>query len=93
MWTSTKTTLPGGDRYRYRIERESVTLDYLAVVELWRDAAQFREFFTRLLREAPYDAFRFETPPVTRASARQAFEFVLLDSPWLAGAADALRQL
>jgi len=37
-----------------------------------------------LLADAPFSAFRWETPPITTASAVRPFEFVLLDSPELA---------
>lgn len=88
MWSSSTSESCDGSRCHYRLERDSTPLGFLEVVELWRDDAEFRAWFTRLLQASPYPAFRWETPPLTRASARQAFEFVLLDSPWLAGPAD-----
>ena len=36
------------------------------------------------MAEAPYDAFLWETPPITKATAKRGFEFVLVDSPDLA---------
>jgi hypothetical protein len=38
------------------------------------------------LAEVPFDAFRWETPGVTTATASRAFEFVALDAPGLARA-------
>jgi len=35
------------------------------------------------LADAPYSAFRWETPPVTFGSSDRPFEFALLDSPEL----------
>jgi hypothetical protein len=49
----------------------------------WQHDAGFRSWFNALLANAPFTAFRWETPPVTRATLSQAFEFVLLDSPGL----------
>jgi hypothetical protein len=68
----------------YRIERDAMPLDCLDVIGLWQRSAGFREFFCGLLRDAPWTAFRWETPPLTRATARRPFEFVVLHSPWLA---------
>jgi hypothetical protein len=53
------------------------------VLRRWQSDFDFREFFIGLLAEAPYAAFRWETPPITAASAARPFEFVLLDSPGL----------
>jgi len=58
------------------------------VLHLWQQDAGLRSFFIQLLGDAPFSAFRWETPPITAASADRAFEFVLLDSPGLASAAD-----
>ena len=49
----------------------------------WRSDPVFREFFIALLADAPFPSFRWETPPITAASAGRPFEFVLLDSPEL----------
>jgi hypothetical protein len=42
-----------------------------------------------LLADSPFTAFRWETPPITIATANRPFEFVLLDSPGLARNPDA----
>ena len=54
----------------------------------WQDDPVFRAFFIALLADAPFSAFRWETPPITTASAVRPFEFVLLDSPDLASHPD-----
>lgn len=53
----------------------------------WREDEDFRAFFIETLADAPFEAFRWETPPVTAASLEVGFEFVLVDSPYLAGQA------
>jgi hypothetical protein len=58
------------------------------VLRRWQDDPVFRAFFIALLADAPFSAFRWETPPITRASAGLPFEFVLLDSPGLASQPD-----
>lgn len=43
----------------------------------------FRLFTCLTLASSPFNAFRFETPPVTLSSIDREFEFVLVDSPSL----------
>lgn len=70
------------DRTRqYRLFRQSTALRFRDVLDLWERDSTFRTFFSGLLAEAPFDAFRWETPPVTATSLDQPFEFVLVDSP------------
>jgi len=60
------------------------------VLRLWRQDAEFRTFFIELLKNSPYTAFRWETPPITKANSDQPFEFVMLDSPGLVCKPDTL---
>ncbi len=70
------------------IERAGVPVSRADVMECWQRDPGFRAFFMHLLAEAPLDAFRWETPPVTRYNLHQPFAFVLLDAPELQRAAD-----
>lgn len=54
------------------------------MLQRWQDDADFRDFFIALLADCPFTAFRWETPPITCATAQRPFEFVLLNSPSLA---------
>ena len=58
------------------------------VFQLWIGEASFRSFFAKILRDAPFDAYRWETPPVTKATLDREFQFVLIDCPPLARPAD-----
>jgi hypothetical protein len=49
------------------------------VLRLWRADAGFRSFFTESVRDSGFDAFFWETPPVTLSTLRRAFEFVVVD--------------
>lgn len=75
--------LNDGRGCRYELLRHAAPLAYGEALELWRCDEGFREFFTGLLAEAPYRAYRWETPPVTVATLARPFEFVVLDSPSL----------
>src|SRR5439155_23730819 len=55
----------------------------------WQTDSEFRSFFVGVLAGSPFSAFRWETPPITTASANRPFEFVLVDSPGLARTPDA----
>jgi len=81
-WTSRSKPLAGG--LRVAIDLGSSPVSYAEVLRLWRDDEDFRAFFLALLADAPFAAYRWETPPVTAATAGRPFEFVLLDSPTLA---------
>mgnify|MGYP002385156654 CR=1 FL=1 len=57
---------------------------FVDVIRGWQEDATFRVFFNALLANAPYSAFRWETPAVTSSTVMREFEFVLLNSPGLA---------
>ncbi len=60
-------------------------LSFAEVIELWQQNVAFRAFFISILKEAPFKAFFWETPPITSETQSRPFEFVLIDSPALAG--------
>jgi hypothetical protein len=84
MWTATGERLEGGRVRKMTIERDGDVLSYASVLELWQRDETFRAFFIELLATAPFAAYFWECRPVTAASAEQALEFVLVDSPALA---------
>jgi hypothetical protein len=84
MWSTRIVQLAGGRILKVAIEQESAPLPFSEVLRLWQRDDLFRSFFIDLLADAPFSAFRWETPPRTAASANRPFEFVLLDSPGLA---------
>lgn len=63
-------------------------LSYADVLNHWSDDEGFRAWFNKQLAACSFTAFRWETPPVTRATIQRPFEFVLLDAPELDRAAD-----
>ncbi len=68
---------------RYRITTEGQAISLREVLSLWRESAGFRTFFSAILADTPYLAYRWETPPATAATLGRPFEFVVLDSPSL----------
>jgi len=86
MWSTRNKLLAHGSVVAVDFEKRPVK--FSEVLRRWQDDAVFRPFFIALLADAPFSAFRWETPPITAASAGRAFEFVLLDSPRLASQPD-----
>ena len=69
--------------HKYGITRAGSPIAYADVLNLWQRDGAFCGFFNSLFRECPFSAYRWETPPITSATATRPFEFVLLDSPGL----------
>jgi hypothetical protein len=86
MWTAQAETLLDGRGLRFTIELDSSPAIFASVISGWQDDEGFRSLFNALLVNAPFAAFRWETPPVTNATMSWPFECVLLDNPSLARA-------
>lgn len=84
MWTSRSEELTEASGFRYFIALNAKAATYADIVRGWQSDPTFRLMFNNLLADAPFSAFRWETPPVTTATITRPFEFVLLDSPRLA---------
>ena len=84
-----KRAILDGRTHRYEITRDGTRLSYSETLGLWRDDTAFRKFFLSLLSDAAFSAYRWETPPITLATAGRRFEFVLLDAPFLSQPPDA----
>jgi hypothetical protein len=87
MWATRVGVLSDGRVRRVAVLRDGAAISYAEVVEQWRTSRSFRAFFGALLANSPYEAYYWETPPVTQATAARSFEFVLVDSPELAALA------
>jgi hypothetical protein len=81
MWTPHITPLANTRGSHVIINGDAKSLAYQDVLSEWQHNRAFRALFINLLATSPYKAFRWETPPVTRAIAHRPFECVLLDSP------------
>jgi hypothetical protein len=70
---------------RYRLLHQGDAVSYERAVRGLCEEHDLRELLAGCLRAAPYEAFFWETPPVTSRSRDAGFELVLIDSPMLAG--------
>ena len=86
MWSARNEQLAHGSVVRVDLDNHPVR--FSDVLRRWQDDPVFRAFFIALLADASFPAFRWETPPITAASAGRPFEFVLLESPELASQPD-----
>ncbi len=85
QYSAAITQLNKGRVLRFRLLRDGGPLSWSDVVDRWQNDHSFRRFFVSVLGDAPFAAFFWETPPVTRATINREFAFVLVDSPQLAG--------
>lgn len=83
MYSSQREVLQDGRAHRFEILGDGSPLSYADALDRWRRDAAFRSFFLELLQEAPFSAYRWETPPVTTGTLGQPFEFALVDDPRL----------
>jgi hypothetical protein len=83
MWAARSERLVNERGLRLSLDLDSRPATFAEVVNGWQGDPGFRALFNSLLADAPYSAFRWETPPVWAATASRPFEFVLLDSPGL----------
>lgn len=83
MWTARSEPLADARGVRFALGLDSHPGTFADVILGWQGDASFRSQFNELLAKTPFTAFRWETPPVTAATAKRPFEWVLLDSPGL----------
>lgn len=84
MWTTGIDELTGST-HRYRPADQTARLSWRRVVQLWQHSTDFTDWFGETLAASPFAAFFWETPPVVASGWDEPFEFVLVDSPALAG--------
>ena len=85
MYSTDVEQLSDGRVLRFRLLCDGEPLCWSDVINRWQDDQEFRRFFISVLADAPFPAYFWETPPVTRSTIKQEFEFVLVDSQSLAG--------
>lgn len=81
MWDAQIDTLDGGRVRQVKVLFDGKSVSYAEIIERWQSDGVFRAFFIGILAHAPYGAYLWETPPITRLTSTRAFEFVLVDSP------------
>ena len=77
------TPLRGAGVLQFRLLHGDEPLLWSDVIHRWQNDDQFRSFFGSLLADAPFPAYFWEAPPITRTGIDRDFEFVLVDAPQL----------
>lgn len=66
---------------KFRPLKQGRPLTYRECLSHWQHNEAFRRFFSELLADSQFEAFRFETPSITKATLERGFEYVLVDAP------------
>lgn len=80
QWDTQIETLESGRVRQVRILCDGEPVSYAEALDRWQGDSDFSDFFIGLLAEAPYDAYLWETPPITRMTSARIFEFVFVES-------------
>jgi hypothetical protein len=83
VWEA-KTKVVDSNVHKINLFEDESPLSYEEVIEYWGEDLEFRNFYFSILHNIPFDAFFWENPPVTRSNIKQAYEFVLVNTPQLA---------
>lgn len=84
MWQTDIQDIEKDKGQKFFVNEKHRTLTFAEIISNWQTNTDFRAFFIDLLADAPFNAFFWETPPVTQSTLQLPFEFVLIDSPELA---------
>lgn len=89
MWTVHRKVLsPNTLHFTLQNASNGHPLSTSEVIHAWQTNAVFRSFFSETLAQAPFRAFRWETPVLTPALLGRPFEFVLVEDRTLFTAPD-----
>jgi hypothetical protein len=80
MWQAQLKSQNDDRTQHYTLLAGNVALTYAEVLRLWKESDAFCSYFSQLLADSPWPAYRWETPPVNSGSIDRNFEFVLLRS-------------
>lgn len=72
-----------GKLIRYQLLSNKSVLSYRQFIDGLETDQHFRRWFSEVLAISPFDAFRWETLPLSNVTKNKPFEFVLIDAPAL----------
>jgi hypothetical protein len=84
MWQPQIKSLNSDRIQQITILQNDRAVTYNEVIKLWQENSDFRVFWISLLKNAPFTAYFWETPPINNTKIDRLFEFVLIDSSQLA---------
>lgn len=78
MWDVVQSAPVRDSIQHFTLQRQNVPMRFRDVLRHWQTDERFRMFFSQILADCSFRAFRWETPPVTTSTIDRDFEFVLL---------------
>ena len=81
MFAAASTIVEPDRVIRYSVTNSDVPMTYADVLSNWLEDDKFCDFFTQLMIDAEFAAYRWETPPLTGTTSDAPFEFVLVNTP------------
>lgn len=66
MWTARSEVQQEGRVVRFTIDLDAQLATFADIVNWWHDDAAFRSLFNEVLASAPFTAFRWETPAISK---------------------------
>lgn len=84
MWDWHVRAAADGSPITVSLSSRGEPVTFRGVVDAWRSDEAFRAAFTATLRDIPYRAYCWETPPLSRATLDLPFECVFVESEALA---------
>lgn len=83
MFEATTDELQTGRLIKYQLLCDKRILSYCEFLDGLETDQHFRRWFSEVLANSSFDAFRWETPPLSNTTKNKPFEFVLINSPAL----------
>lgn len=83
MWKIHETGIERNCGALITIKDVSNLLSFGDFLNLVKSSSEFREFFIHYLSSTAYQAYRWETPALSKSTLGQNFQFVVIDSPYL----------
>jgi hypothetical protein len=84
MWNLQSSTL-NSQTVAVALSSSQGVLSYRDVINLWEVDKDFRTFFTEGVAASPFQAFFWETPPVSTSTLDRKFEYVIVEGTALQG--------
>ncbi len=84
QWIAHKKIIQEQKNIQFQIFEKNQALTFQQVIDYWIGHSEFRMFYNELLKEAEFESFFWEHPPLVKDSLDQVYEFVLVKSTGLA---------
>ena len=84
MWRAERDVLVGNQGFKVRLLVAERRLSFAEVLANWRDDKSFRDFFLAELGGISLPAFFWEMPAINKDNLRRSYEFVTVNSSYLA---------